>query len=862
MLVAFLVVLLALHDGGSAGAFAATPFSYGASAGPQAGAHVEATVTRTVAGVRVTLPAAVVPALEPGDAVAVGFPDFTRPAARVNYHVDVAFITEVAPQRWLYERSGPWDRLFENRRRGSPSSPQTPALRFTYGVQQARGIPIFFIVPEDDKTRGMDGVRDYVGAHPTDFKNMAESANAAVDRYTWFSDFLQSLGNGSIDPLASQRRVEDVAASLGAAPTAINTCYASGATQNDVASCIQATLQSTQYQPNLDAPTQAQFFGGLAGAASPLSVATYLLPLLSLWKIFAYAGHREFEYLPTTLGLAQPSSLAVTGNELLVGLKVPTLRPPAAYSSALFFTIGDPQAAASAPTVVDDADAAGVCARSDRFVLPLHLDRTSPYVNDTSLVVTPDGKAARTIALDPRSVDAPLVSRAQFDDGSDAGYTVRLAGRFGFDPIAQPAEPLAHIAIPRATAWNVEPAPHRTPRTGGALDAVATSAAAPCLSSAELQVGSAPPIALAVTHLDDRRVALHASLQNVPAGPARLRLIQADPLHGTQIESASTLAIAPKPAEVDAASVPVANLQDRFIALHGRGFEDIAGVRVGGSEYLKTPSSTAADACFTGPPIDGADMQPDTRISAQLVPRDGSPGQIFEMRIARSRPVLLPPSADPAASPRLSTEPLEVQLTRRDGALPLQREVRLRQAQPEASPCETVATDPVAALVPASEVRAQTPSSLAVALRPAQELGDRASGTLQLQLRDVRGDADSAWTDVPGSFVRAPSVAKIECPPNLTTPCTLIGSGLSSIAGVADASGRFVAPSLDCISDVKGQSCRSVPRVAHYVLRLEDAGATMTVPDAALGQANAPAASPAPATTPSAAPSPGMPTRS
>ena len=852
LLAAFLIALFALHDGaGPVGAVAATPFSYGASAGPQAGARVEATVTRMVSGVRETLPAAVVPALAPGDEVVVRFPDFTRPAAHVNYHVDVAFITEVAPQRWLYERSGPQDQLFQNRRRAAPASPSLPELRFTYGVEQARGIPIFFIVPEDDKTRGMDGVRDYVDAHPTDFKNMAESANAAVDRYTWFADFLQSLGNGSIDPLTSQRRVEDVAASLGAAPATVDACYAAGATQSQVASCVQTTLQSTQYQPNLDAPTQAQFFGGLAGAASPLSVATYLLPLLSLWKIFAYTGHREFEYLPATLALAQPASLALTG-ELLMGLKVPTLRPPAAYSSALFFTIGDPQAAASAPAVVDDADATGVCARGDRVVVPLHLDRTSPYVNATSLVVTPDGKPARTIALDPRSIDAPLVSRAQLDDGSAAGYSVRLAGRFGFDPIGQPARPVARVALPRETAWSVQPAPHRVPTAGGTLDVVAASSAAPCLSSAELQIGSAPPLALALTHLDDRRVALHASLANVPAGPAHVRLVQDDPLHGTQIEGATVLAIASKPAQIESASVPVARLGDTFIALRGTGFEGIAGVRVGGATYEKTPSSTSSDACFTGPAF-GSNARPDQSISAQLVPSDGSPGEVFEMRVGQTRPTLLPATTLATASPRLSTDAFEATLSTHGGPLPLQREVRIRQAQATASPCETVQADPVSAVVPENDARLQSPSSLAVVLRPAQELGDRAFGTLQVQVRDTRSDAASAWTDVPGTSVRAPSVTKIECTADPAAPCTMIGSGLSSIVGVVDGSGRVVTPSLDCVSDVKGQSCRSVPHVPHYVLHLEDAGATTTVPDSALGQPHTPPAAPAPAVTASAA---------
>src|SRR5581483_10966489 len=205
--------------------------------------------------------------------------------------------------------------------RGRAVAPATPReLRFTYGRGRARGIPIFFIVPEDAKTRGMDGVRDYVDAHPTDFMDMAES---------------------SIDPVTGRERVEDVAASLGADRTSLDACYTEGGSQADVAACVQTTLSSTTYQTNIEAPTQAQFFGGLAGAAAPVQVATYLIPLLAVWQIFARAGHQEYEYLPTTLQLVAPHG-TMPGGELLMGMKVPTLRPPAAHSDVLFFTIGDP----------------------------------------------------------------------------------------------------------------------------------------------------------------------------------------------------------------------------------------------------------------------------------------------------------------------------------------------------------------------------------------------------------------------------------------------------------------------------------------------------------------------------------------
>jgi hypothetical protein len=77
-----------------------------------------------VGNTRVTLPAAAVPALAAGDVVDVTYPDYTRPSARVNYHVNVAFITEVSPQHWLFERSSPADRFSQFRKNGTRGRPR------------------------------------------------------------------------------------------------------------------------------------------------------------------------------------------------------------------------------------------------------------------------------------------------------------------------------------------------------------------------------------------------------------------------------------------------------------------------------------------------------------------------------------------------------------------------------------------------------------------------------------------------------------------------------------------------------------------------------------------------------------------
>jgi hypothetical protein len=825
-----------------------SPFVSGSS-GPQATARVDVAVTRTVGGVAVTLPGANVPALATGDRVAIRFPDYTGRATRVNYHVNTAFLTEAAPQHWLYDRSGPQDRLFANaKHRGA--SPPLPEMRFTYGTGDRRGIPIVFIVPEDGKTRGMDGVRDYVEAHPTDFKNMSESANDAVDRYTWFSDFSQSLAQGSLDPVTGQQRVTAIAVSLGASQATVDACYVPGSTQAAEEACLQSALQAVQYQPNVEAPTQAQFLGGIVGAATPLAIATYLQPLLTLWQIFALRGHKEYEYLPTALALATDAGIG-TAHQVLAGLKVPTLRPPAAYSDALFFTIGDPQSAARPPVVAADAAAAGFCATAPHVAIPLHLDRTSSFLNATHLVVSAVGKPDRTIPLSPDTLGAPTIDRATLDDGSDAAYTLHLAGRFGFDRLANAADLAAHVAIPRDVPWTLVPAPHRTPTAGGALDVIATSAAAPCLTHAELQVGNAAPMALDAKHLDASHVELTASLASVPPTDAVIRFVQNDPAHGTQIERATTLALAAPPARVDTHTAPSVSLGTRVVELHGSGFDGVAAVRFGPATFEKDSSSTADDACFVGTAPFAPRASAGGTITGTLVGTNGVPGDVFAATIAPARPMLAALGGAPASDAlRFSSVADPLALATVDAPIPTKFAVRVRRAPARDEPCDALHADDAAVAVPASATHVTNATHLAVALDAGALLGDGAFGTLQLQLANTRTNLASDWVAIPGTFARSPAIVRIACPTDPSAPCSAYGSALGTIAGVLDAAQAgtpSVVPTLGACPPVDKIACVLVPHRAHYVFRLDDDGASFPVADAAV---NAPQPKPAPSASP------------
>jgi hypothetical protein len=816
---ALAAIALLLGSTARAASSAPPPFVVTASPGPEAGAHVRATVTRNVDGVNVTLPAALVPALLPGDIVDASFPDYQRPPNIVRYHVNVAFITESAPQHWLFPRSGPHDRLF--------SDPD--AIHFVYGSGDARGIPIFTIIPEDAKTRGVDGVRDYVDAHPTDFVDMAQSTNDAVEKYSFLDDFLTSLAAGSIDPSSSQYRIESVAQSFGVAPATIDACYTTYTAQADINNCVQQAIDGVTFQTNFTAPTQAEFLGGVVGAAEPIAYAPYIGALLTVWKLFVHTGHLEYEYLPATIELADPT--AQRTDELLMGLKVPTIRPPGAYSDVLFFTIGDPKAADAAPAVVNDAPANGACDAATRFSVPLHLDHTSRYVHDTRLIVAPDGRAPYAIPLDPRALVAPIVERARFTGSTDGAYTVSLGGRFGFDPIVQPVSASMRLAVPNAAPWTIAAAPHHPPIAGGALDIVASSAGAACLSHAEMQIGSLPPIDLTATHLDDRDVALHASLATVPAGPAEVRIDEADARDRRTIETTYALTIQAPPAQVDAKDAAIA-LGDAFVHLAGSSLDRIRAVLVNGISYAKEPHATATSACFDGPPFAASTATVGAQLTAQLVPSDATAGEVFPLTVAAARPSLASASfGGTPAGIHLSTAILPLQLNTGGRALPRQFAVRIRpSAAAPQTPCDSLQPDPAAVTLAATDVHVRAPDRVAVDLQ-ANALHDRAFGTLEAQIVDDATGLGSDWVPLPGTFARAPSVTQIQCPADAGAPCRMYGTDLASIDAVADASGTFAPPNPDCPPTDKGVACVYVPHVTHYTLRLVDGGTVETLAD-------------------------------
>jgi hypothetical protein len=499
----------------------------------------------------------------------------------------------------------------------------------------------------------------------------------------------------------------------------------------------------------------------------------------------------------------------------------------------LFFTIGDPKATEHAPVVVNTAPVNGVCERSDRVSIPLHFDHTSPYVHDAAISVTPDAQKPYAIPIDPRSLDAPVLDRSSFHGDVDGAYTIALTGRFGFDAVRQSDRVVAHLAFPEGAPWSLTPLPHHPLVAGEALDVIASSAAVPCLSRAEFQSGNSAPVPLTATQLDARRVELRGSLSKVPAGPAVVRLYQADPNGGPDIEAASKLALARPPAQVNIKSAVFA-MGDPFVDLSGSDLDRVSGLVVNGLRFEKETGSSATSACFDGPALSADGLVIGQRVTAQLITDDNRPGELFSLTVAAPRPVLAPVASDAPAAEHLSTDSLTLTLRSAGGPLPRQFAVNVRQSV-TGTPCADLRPDPTSVAVPMTVVHARSANTLSVEFR-ADVLKDRAFGTLEMQLVDAATGTGSNWQPLPGTFARAPEVSQITCPADPSASCELYGSELSAIEAVQDMSGAFVPPGLSCPATAKGVACVYVPHASQYTLRLVDGGTFETLPDAMLTQ--------------------------
>jgi hypothetical protein len=810
-------------------ALADVPFTVTAASGG-ASARLDATVTRN----GVTLPAAYVPSLRDGDVVRIDFGDFKRPHATWNYLVDVAFITAEGRTVWLFPTDVAAAKLYGPKGKGAPVA---PAITFTYGRNGYRGIPIVLIVPDDKGAGGLDNVRAYVGAHPNDFVTGAVSSKDAVDQQGWITNFLAAMQNGAIDPFASQAYVESLSTEVGAPASSIQACYVPGATTAAVSTCIYGAVSALDVPTNYNANTVSGFFGSAVGSTLGAVPPLYSLAIksaLTVWSLFHKNGHDRYGYLPATLQMADAGA---SGNgELLRTVEAPTIRPPAAESDVLFFTLG---AADTQAPVIERDGSADVCAAGPGAGLPLHLDHTSLYVHDAELdfVARSDPRRRFTLPLDASGTAGPLVPRAVLErrGAGAAAWNVTMRAEYGFDAVQEAArEPLA-VALPHPAGWTIV---DRTPAAlrSKSIDLIATSDAVSCLSSAELHQGRAASVPLSIKPFAPGSVALHADLGSAfDAGPAEVTFAQDDPARRSGApEIVATQAVRigePAPEVSSADGGPAAYAGDRAIALSGARFESVDTLRLDGLAYAKAPASTSAAACFTGPPVPQAPA-PGAAVSAQLL-GGGEVLRVFELTLRRPRLSVTLPSIVPGGNVHVASAPVQVLVESPQQPLPSTVQIALRKAPAMVTACDGLlsAASP-GAILSASGTLPLGAKALQATFEPEAVLGSAAFGTLQLQVIDPVTKSRSDWVALPGTFVRAPLVSKIVCPASSGDSCRLMGTELNTIAAFDVAAGAPVkAPFQECAADDAHDNCIVVPHLAHYAIESVDGGIVVPLPD-------------------------------
>jgi hypothetical protein len=809
-------------------AFADDPFTITASTG-QAGAHVDATVTRR----GVTLPAALVPYLKIGDVVRIDFHDYKKPRASWNYFINVAFISaEGGKPVWLFPRNGDDDALFSKMGNGPP---KRSSVTFTYGKGGLVGVPIFFIVPEDKRAGGMDGVRAYVENDPNDFIKVAVSSNNAVEEQSWLSGFLNGLQNGSIDPLSGQANVENLAASLGANQSAISACY-NGGSKASVTACLYSSMEQVNSSGNFNATTLSGFLGATAGAGMNVSLPISLAAksMLTVWSWFHNHGREQYEYLPTTLQMQTPNQGDEEGTQLLKTVSVPTIRPYGKISDVLFFTIGGSDAQ---PPVVERDGPAEMCGNTLNVAVPFHLSHTSTYVHDLKLVFTPDDAKGTPVVepLDARLSGDPMLPLQLFEGKSGVAWSVRLHGTYGFDDIDDPLNaPNLLFSLPKHAAWNIFD--ETTSADGGSsLDLVADSDAVPCLASVALRQGSGLLAPMQSNPLGSNRVKLHVDFGKnafVP-GPAELVFHQNNPpfLSGLPdiVDTQKVLLRGAAPKVTVDAQAPVANIGDPAVALNGSHFENVAGVALGGARYMKESGFTSTSACFVGPPISNA-IAPGASITAQLLLNEKpEAGETFPLTIQGARPVIRSVSIQPASPLYLSTDTIKIVVTTDQPiAMP---HLRIRQANGTSSDCSGVSGFAGVA-VPDAMLFPVGGNELDAIVQMREVLPKTAYGVLSVQATSDTTKSQSNWATLPGTFARAPWITQILCTAKSEDHCEMNGTDLDVIDGIESAPGTYIRPPYaSCKAQDQHQECITVPRLAHYALQSLDGAAPIAVPD-------------------------------
>jgi hypothetical protein len=430
-----------------------------------------------------------------------------------------------------------------------------------------------------------------------------------------------------------------------------------------------------------------------------------------------------------------------------------------------------------------------LCARKSPLVLQVE---GAPLVFATGfahqMVLQVPLRDGRTLNL-PARADAQrggfVVDSAALEhsEARAAGHAT-LAGYWGFDPYEGPQFEIADAEV---MAWNLAPG-DESALIVGRLDTVHLRApSSHCVAGVTLQdaAGHESPLEWHATRTDELEV--RVPLQDVPAGDLTLLVRQ----HGLAQPATVPLHAYAEASHLESFSI---HAGDTTGVLRGNRLDEVRSLSLREVEFAPGDLTTrdghdeltlTAAAAHPAAPLRAGEA-----VRAHVVLKDG---RELDVRASIDPPRPLAALLDLNAQRYAARGAFEIQLAA-PGDVPQDARVTfsLRAQAPGSfsrqERIEVATADGTSAILDGASgaVSFQNARVAIVSFDPARALGAAASGPVRYRV--ISGDVNGDWQAL-ATLVRLPELRNFECPDNPDAPCTLIGSSLFLLDAVAADAG-------------------------------------------------------------------------
>lgn len=394
------------------------------------GASVQVAVVRN----GTTLPATLVPFLEPGDTIQVSFPRGVQFSHSPRWHLVVANMYDD------YLQHAP---TFPIRDADLNAARPGHVWSFPY---DGTATPIIFLVPENGGRHGR-GIPD-ARAAMSDLSNRALLAKAALfsenamAKESTVQTFLRSLASIQPGQLPDGRaRIEAATRSLFGYDLNGAPCFDASLAQSTQYACAAQAISSS-YQT----PTKATVTTAL-GSQLSVNTATYGMLIGALYQLLAKRRvEAHYNFVP---GALKPGSATTN-----VYVSEPIQYDPSAAkpSTIVYFQIGSEAGRPQKPSY-GAAPTLPVCLATPTFDASLTFSGLPVYFRDHSITfVTPHERFVVPASYDELQGYRAALSADQLAELSD-GATATVSTQWGFDEFTSP--PIA-VVTPHAAAWKLE----------------------------------------------------------------------------------------------------------------------------------------------------------------------------------------------------------------------------------------------------------------------------------------------------------------------------------------------------------------------------------------------------------------------